>query len=99
MTRLPSGAVICVGAALLAAAPAYGETLMLSDALGTAYETNPVLAAQQAQLRAIDEQVAQADAGWRPTINAQGSYGVEQFAHVIRSSRCATMPFSAATRL
>lgn len=78
MASIRSGALACLGA-LLMAAPAAAETFTLNDALGVAYETNPVLAAQQAQLRATDEQVAQANAGWRPQINAQGSYGVEQF--------------------
>jgi outer membrane protein len=58
---------------------AHAESMTLADALAAAYETNPQLAAQQANLRAVDEQVAQANAGWRPSINAQGSYGVEQF--------------------
>ncbi|MBV9331196.1 MAG: TolC family protein, partial [Alphaproteobacteria bacterium] len=55
------------------------QPLTLAEALGMAYETNPQLLAQEAALRATDEQVAQANAGWRPTINAQGSYGVERF--------------------
>ncbi len=68
-----SFAVACVATA------ANAEPLALADALAAAYETNPTLAGQQANLRAVDEQVAQANAGWRPSINAQGSYGVEQF--------------------
>jgi outer membrane protein len=76
MKRIAGGALIC---ALLATASAHAETFTLNDALAVAYETNPQLAAAQAQLRATDEGVAEADAGWRPTINAQGSYGVEQF--------------------
>jgi outer membrane protein len=53
--------------------------MTLGDALSAAYETNPTLAAQQANLRAVDEQVAQANAAWRPSVNAQASWGVEQF--------------------
>ncbi len=76
MTRIAVGALLC---AVLAAGTAKADTFSLNDALAVAYETNPQLAAAEAQLRAIDEGVAQADAGYRPTINAQGSYGVEQF--------------------
>lgn len=72
------GALALVGAALMSV-PACAEPLTLADALGLAYESNPQLAAQQAALRATDEQVAQANAGWRPQVNAQGSYGMERF--------------------
>lgn len=44
-----------------------------------AYETNPRLAAAQAGLRATDETVAQANANWRPSINASGTYGIENY--------------------
>lgn len=63
---------------VLAAFPARAEILTLKDALGIAYQTNPQLAGEQAQLRATDEGVAQADAGWRPTVNAQASFGIEK---------------------
>ncbi|HEY8697160.1 MAG TPA: TolC family outer membrane protein [Rhizomicrobium sp.] len=51
--------------------------MTLKDALGIAYQTNPQLAGEQAQLRATDENVAQANANWRPTVNAQASFGIE----------------------
>src|SRR5215472_16747446 len=60
-------------------AQAGAQPFTLADALAVAYENNPQLLAQQASLRASDEQVAQANAGWRPTVNAQGSYGVQRF--------------------
>jgi outer membrane protein len=56
---------------------ANAETMTLNEALSTAYDSNPQLGAERANLRATDEGVAQANAGWRPTINAQGQYGVE----------------------
>jgi outer membrane protein len=56
---------------------ASAEVMTLNDALSTAYESNPQLGAARANLRATDEGVAQANAGWRPTINAQGQYGIE----------------------
>jgi outer membrane protein len=58
---------------------ASAETFTLNEALSVAYETNPQLDAQRASLRATDENVAQANAGWRPTINIGGSYGYENF--------------------
>jgi len=54
-------------------------SMTLEDALAIAYETNPDLAAAQAQLRASDEQVAIANGAWRPTIGITGSYGVEKY--------------------
>ena len=54
--------------------------MTLEEALGIAYETNPDLAAAQAQLRASDEQVAIANGGWRPTaIGIGATYGVEKY--------------------
>lgn len=64
---------------LLVAGPASAETFKLSDALGLAYESNPQLQAQRAALRATDENVAKANAGWRPSINAQGQYGTDHY--------------------
>ncbi len=71
------GATLAV-AAIVSAAPAIAETFTLNDALGVAYETNPILDAQRASLRAVDEQVAQANAGWRPSINGGGTYSIQR---------------------
>lgn len=77
-------AKICVMASVLVlagvwAGGASAEVFTLNEALSVAYETNPQLDAQRASLRATDENVAQANAGWRPTINIGGSYGYENF--------------------
>lgn len=45
----------------------------LTEALAAAYEGNPDIEAARAELRAIDEGVAQARGGWRPRANAQGA--------------------------
>jgi outer membrane protein len=45
------------------------------QALGLAYQHNPSLRAERASVRAIDETVSQALAGWRPTITSSGDYG------------------------
>jgi len=72
-----------VRAAALAAAiyfvsgVANAETFTLGEALAVAYETNPSLDAQRAGQRATDEDVAQANANWRPQISVGGSYGYE----------------------
>jgi len=47
----------------------------LTQALAEAYNTNPQLLAQRALLRATDEQVPQALANWRPTVNFAGQVG------------------------
>lgn len=52
-------------------APASAESLM--DALAHAYRDNPELAAERARLRATDENLPQALAGWRPNLSADGS--------------------------
>ncbi|HMO42419.1 MAG TPA: TolC family protein, partial [Phenylobacterium sp.] len=45
----------------------------LLDALALAYQTNPVLQAQRANLRALDESIVQARSGWRPTLGVSAS--------------------------
>ena len=50
-----------------------GQTL--TQALTDAYNTNPQLLTQRALLRATDEQVPQALANWRPTVNFTGQLG------------------------
>lgn len=63
------------------APPAAAEkpSMTLEEALGVAYETNPELAAAQAGLRASDEQVAQANGAWRPTVSIDATYGVQKY--------------------
>jgi outer membrane protein len=62
-----------VAGLLLAAVPASAQTL--TEAFAYAYNNNPVLAAERARLRFTDEQVPQALAGWRPTVNFTGKAG------------------------
>ena len=58
---------------VLAMGSARAETL--GDALTKAYQTNPQLLAARAELRATDELVPQALAGWRPTAIVNGDVG------------------------
>jgi outer membrane protein TolC len=46
----------------------------LGDAIALAYQTNPTLQAERAQLRATDEEYVQAEAGLRPQVTGSGSY-------------------------
>ncbi len=57
------------------AAPAAAQVRTLQDALAAAYANNPQIQAGRAQLRATDESVPQALAGWRPTVVVTGSIG------------------------
>jgi outer membrane protein len=66
-------ALALAGAALVAPLTAKGQTL--TDALVLAYRSNPSLLAERAQVRAQDEEVAQALSGWRPTVTVNGSAG------------------------
>ncbi len=60
--------------ALVAQAP-QARAQTLADALAQAYANNPTLLAARAQLRAVDENVPQALAGWRPTVSITNSFG------------------------
>jgi len=51
------------------------------EALSDAYNTNPTLQAQRAYLRAVDENVAIAKSGFRPTIALRGSYSDVDTSH------------------
>jgi outer membrane protein len=64
-------------AAALASSRANAETL--DSALSQAYRNNPTLNAQRAALRAIDEGVPQALAGYRPRVSATLDSGYQHF--------------------
>lgn len=59
---------------LAAASPASAQSL--EAALAAAYTNNPTLDAARADLRAVDEGVSQALAGWRPSLSVAGDAGV-----------------------
>ena len=69
---LAAGVAIC---ALMISAPASAQTKTLQDAMIAAYSNNPALQAARAQLRATDESVPAALAGWHPTVQLSGSAG------------------------
>jgi TolC family type I secretion outer membrane protein len=79
--------LVCVAVVLSAGGSARAETL--KEALSSAYQNNPRLAAQRARVRSTDEGVPQALAGWRPTVTAIGEAGprvIEQDDSVIGNS-------------
>ena len=57
-------------------APAAGPHTLV-EAFATTYSNNPALQAERARLRATDENVPQALAGWRPTITLAGTAGYD----------------------
>ncbi|SDH65276.1 TolC family outer membrane protein [Roseospirillum parvum] len=61
---------VLLGLAVAAPQPALAETL--EEALIAAYQGNPALEASRAELRAVDENVPQALAGWRPDVTLSG---------------------------
>ncbi|MEO1200035.1 MAG: TolC family outer membrane protein [Pseudomonadota bacterium] len=62
-------------AAVAVALPGASQAETLVQALSRAYEINPSLNAARAEVRAIDEQVSQALAGFRPIISAESQFG------------------------
>ncbi|BBK43781.1 type I secretion protein TolC [Allostella vacuolata] len=66
----------CLMAAAVLPGTAAGQTL--EEVLVSTYNTNPQLLAERARLRSYDELVPQSLAGWRPTVQASGSYGISR---------------------
>src|SRR6188474_3449708 len=69
---LAAGAAACTACALFLA-PVRADTL--EGALVQAYQNNPTLNSQRAAVRATDEGVPQALAGYRPRVSATASMG------------------------
>lgn len=63
-------------ATALLAGTAHAQSTTIQDALAAAYANNPTLQTARAQLRATDENVPAALAGWRPQVSFTGSAGV-----------------------
>lgn len=72
---LSSCAVVAAVLGGLVGAAAEGAAQTIDQALIGAYRNNPTLLAERARLRATDETVAQALAGWRPNVTATTEYG------------------------
>ena len=91
---IPNRAAFALTAAFVvagAALPARAQTLQ--EALSYAYSNNPTLLTARAQLRATDENVPQALAGWRPTVTSSTSTGyVDQHTRALSVSAIRTGP-------
>ncbi len=81
-------ALLATAAAALASIAASesvrAETLI--EALADAYNNNPQILAERANLRATDEAVPQALSGWRPTVTFTGSIGAQHVETFPRTS-------------
>ena len=66
---------VWMAAALVAAHADTASAENIRDTLAQAYRYNPRLDAERANLRATDENVSQANAGFRPSINAAADVG------------------------
>src|ERR1041384_7466783 len=81
--RVGAGSAACTGCAVFLA-PARADTL--EGALVLAYQNNPSLNSQRASVRATDEGVPQALAGYRPRVTANGSVGTQYWDTTTRST-------------
>ena len=76
--QVTRGALAALAGALLAGVPAAlggASAQTLEEAFVLAYQNNPALQAERAGLRAVDEEVPEALAGWRPTVEAAADIG------------------------
>ena len=61
--------ILVLGGSLLFSAPgAYAQGMSLQETWRQTYMNNPSLKAARAELRAVEEELPQAHAGWRPTV-------------------------------
>ena len=72
--RAASCGGLAIGFAMATTAPVQAQSLM--EALALAYQTNPSLAAGVDALRATNEQIAQAQSGFRPNVEASADIGI-----------------------
>ncbi|MEM1088114.1 MAG: TolC family protein, partial [Pseudomonadota bacterium] len=75
MCRLRSTVALLALGTAFALTPAQAETLQ--QAIEAAYLQNPQIKAQRRQTAHAQEDLAQARAGWRPTVTASASFGYE----------------------
>lgn len=62
---------------MILASPAMSAETSLMQALAEVYQANPRLLAARARARAVDETVPEAQALWRPSLNASASTGLK----------------------
>ena len=70
---------VCAAAMAMAAFSSLARAETLDSALAQAYRNNPQLNAQRASLRAVDENVSQALAGYRPRVTGSFDSGYQHY--------------------
>lgn len=80
------GPVHALLGAVLALSPASASAETLASAMSRAYVGNPTLDAQRASVRATDENVPRALAGYRPSVSAIGNIGYSRTEGVLAGS-------------
>jgi outer membrane protein len=93
-SRLMRSACMSAVAALVLGFSACARAETMSEALASAYASNPQLNAQRAETRATDENLPAARGSFLPTVTAQGNYGVLQqdILNTTQKSRTFTFP-------
>jgi outer membrane protein len=66
---------VALAAACLMLAPTPGLAETLTEALASAYQSNPKIDAERARLRASDEDVPRAISGYRPQVDGSAEFG------------------------
>ncbi len=87
---LAAGISACALAAIVASAPA-ARAESLNEALSATYTSNPKLDAERARLRATDEDVARANAGYRPVVTGQADTGRQVVKTIPNSTRAGNL--------
>ncbi|WP_404712180.1 TolC family outer membrane protein [Sphingomonas sp. MMS24-J13] len=88
-------AIRLLGLGILTIATSDGSAETLAEAIASAYQSNPTLQAQRAQLRATDETYVQARSGYGPTLQVQASANYNQ--DRLRDSFSGDVPLAATT--
>ncbi len=71
-----SAIILCLAVAVVAIGGGGARAAGMFDALTDAYKQNPDLLAKRAQLRSIDESLAEALSGYRPSVSVDGEAGI-----------------------
>ena len=79
---------VSVLALLWTADAALADTL--NSALAEAYQNSPSLNAERARLRATDEELAKAQSGYRPSIDINGDYGLQNLSSSVKPPKLAS---------
>jgi outer membrane protein len=95
--RAKSAAALTVALVGLAIPPATAFADSLEEALSYTYANNPQINAQRALVRATDENVATALAGYRPRASATASVGVQSLDTTIKEIGSTTLPTAPAS--